>query len=50
MRTYVNTNPHSPAQWRVNGPLMNFTPFYKAFDVKPGDKMYKPESERITVW
>jgi putative endopeptidase len=50
MRTYVNTNPHSPAKWRVNGPLMNFTPFYKAFDIKPGDKMYKPESERITVW
>lgn len=50
MRTYVNTNPHSPATWRVNGPLMNFTPFYKAFDIKPGDKMYKPESERIVVW
>ena len=50
MRMYVNTNPHSPATWRVNGPLMNFTPFYKAFDVKPGDKMYKPVSERILVW
>jgi len=50
MRVYVNTNPHSPAKWRVNGPLMNFTPFYKAFDVKSGDKMYKPETERITVW
>lgn len=50
LRMYVNTNPHSPAKWRVNGPLMNFTPFYKAFDVKPGDKMYKPEAERITVW
>ena len=50
MRTYVNTNPHSPAKWRVNGPLMNFTPFYKVFNIKPGDKMYKPESERITVW
>lgn len=50
MRMYVNTNPHSPATWRVNGPLMNFTPFYKAFDVKPGDKMYKPVSERISVW
>lgn len=50
MRMYVNTNPHSPAMWRVNGPLMNFTPFYEAFDVKEGDKMYKPESERITVW
>ncbi|MES2795778.1 MAG: M13 family metallopeptidase [Bacteroidota bacterium] len=50
MRTYVNTNPHSPPRWRVNGPLMNFTPFYKAFNVQPGDKMYKPAKERITVW
>ena len=50
MRMYVNTNPHSPAMWRVNGPLMNFTPFYKAFNVQPGDKMYKPENERIVVW
>ncbi len=50
MRVYVNTNPHSPAKWRVNGPLMNFTPFYNAFKVQPGDKMYKPEKDRITVW
>ena len=50
MRTYINTNPHSPARWRVNGPLMNFTPFYKAFNLQPGDKMYKAEAERITVW
>ena len=50
MRLYVNTNGHSPARWRVDGPLMNFTPFYKAFNVQPGDKMYKPENERITVW
>jgi putative endopeptidase len=50
LRMYVNTNSHSPAKWRVNGPLMNFTPFYNAFNVQPGDKMYKPEEERITVW
>lgn len=50
LRMYVKTNNHSPARWRVNGPLMNFTPFYEAFDVQPGDKMYKPEEERITVW
>lgn len=50
MRTYVNTNPHSPAMWRVNGPLMNFTPFYEAFDVQPGDKNYKPVEERIKIW
>lgn len=50
MRTYVNTNSHSPAMWRVNGPLMNFTPFYEAFNVQPGDKNYKPEEERIKIW
>ncbi|HNP17190.1 MAG TPA: M13 family metallopeptidase [Fulvivirga sp.] len=50
MLNYVNTNPHSPAMWRVNGPLMNFTPFYNAFDVRPGDKNYKPEDERIKIW
>ncbi|MFD0767004.1 M13 family metallopeptidase [Mucilaginibacter lutimaris] len=50
LRTYVNTNPHSPAMWRVNGPLMNFAPFYKAFDIKPGDKNYKAENERVRIW
>ncbi|OOQ59871.1 peptidase M13 [Mucilaginibacter pedocola] len=50
MRTYVNNNPHSPATWRVNGPLMNFGPFYKAFNVQPGDKNYKAEAQRIKIW
>lgn len=50
LRTYVNTNSHSPAKWRVNGPLMNSPHFYKAFNVQPGDKMYRSENERITVW
>ncbi|WP_426671890.1 M13 family metallopeptidase [Mucilaginibacter sp. McL0603] len=50
LRTYVNTNPHSPAIWRVNGPLMNFEPFYKAFNVQPGDKNYKPEDQRVKIW
>jgi putative endopeptidase len=46
----INTDPHSPAMYRVNGPLMNFTPFYKAFNVVPGEKMYLPENERIKIW
>jgi len=50
LRNYVTTDPHSPPIWRVNGPLMNFTPFYDAFDVQPGERNYKPESERIKIW
>lgn len=50
LRTYVNTNPHSPAMWRVNGPLMNFAPFYRAFNIQPGDKNFKPENERVRIW
>jgi putative endopeptidase len=50
LRMYVNTNPHSPAMWRVNGPLMSFAPFYKSFNVQPGDSNYKPEDERIKIW
>jgi putative endopeptidase len=50
LRLWINNNSHSPPIWRVNGPLMNSTPFYNAFDVKPGDKMYLPKKDRITIW
>ncbi|WP_300602220.1 M13 family metallopeptidase [Niabella sp.] len=46
----IKIDPHAPAEWRGNGPLTNFEPWYKAFDVKPGDKMYKPENERAKIW
>ncbi|WP_298757923.1 M13 family metallopeptidase [uncultured Psychroserpens sp.] len=50
LRNYVANDPHSPPIWRVNGPLMNFTPFYEAFDVKPGETNYRAEEERIKIW
>jgi putative endopeptidase len=50
LRLWINNNPHSPPMWRVNGPLMNTTPFYDAFGVTPEDKMYLPEKDRITIW
>lgn len=49
-RYYINIDPHSPAMYRVNGPLQNFTPFYTAFNIQPGDKMYLPEDKRIKIW
>ncbi len=50
LRNYINNNPHSPAMWRVNGPLMSMEPFYKDFHVQPGDKNYKPVDQRIKIW
>jgi len=50
MRKQVNTDPHSPAEYRVNGPLANTDAWYRAFNIKPGDKLYRPENERAKIW
>ena len=46
----IKTDPHSPNLWRCNGPLSNMPEFYAAFNVKQGDKMYRPDSLRAKVW
>jgi putative endopeptidase len=50
LRNYVTNDPHSPPIWRVNGPLMNFTPFYDAFNVQEGQTNYRSEADRIKIW
>jgi putative endopeptidase len=50
MRMRIGIDPHSPEQYRVNGPMSNMPQFYKAFDVKPGDKLYREEKDRVLVW
>jgi putative endopeptidase len=50
MRMRIQVDPHSPEMYRVNGPLSNMPEFYKAFGIKPGDKMYKAEADRVKVW
>lgn len=44
------TDVHSPAKYRVNGPLPNVPEFYEAFNVKPGNKLYLPDSLRVRLW
>lgn len=46
----ILTDPHSPGEARSNAPISNMDSWYRAFDVKPGDQMYKPENERIKIW
>lgn len=41
---------HSPAYFRSFAPLVNLPSFYKAFNVKEGDKMFTPEIKRVEIW
>lgn len=50
LRRQVVVGPHSPGNYRVLGPLSNMPEFYEAFDVQPGDAMYRDESVRIKIW
>ncbi|KYH03768.1 endothelin-converting protein [Chryseobacterium cucumeris] len=50
MINQVKTDPHSPGMFRAFGPLVNQDSFIKAFDIKPGDKMYKAPQDRIKIW
>ena len=46
----VKVDPHSPGYFRAFGPLVNTEAWYKSFDVKEGDKLYKKPEERIKIW
>jgi putative endopeptidase len=46
----LKSDPHSPAEFRVNGVVRNFDEWYEAFGVQPDDEMYLPPAERIRIW
>jgi putative endopeptidase len=50
LRQQLLTNEHSPAIYRVNGVVRNFDPWYQAFAVKAGDKLYLPPEQRVHIW
>ncbi|AFD06445.1 M13 family metallopeptidase [Solitalea canadensis] len=46
----IVTDPHSPGKYRCNGPVSNMPEFYKAFNVKEGDPMWRATGDRAKVW
>ena len=50
LKNRLLTDPHSPAEYRVNGTVRNVPAFYAAFGVKEGDKMYLPPEKRVKIW
>jgi putative endopeptidase len=50
LRRRLVVDPHSPSESRTNVVVSNIPAFYTAFDVKPTDKMFRPEAERVRIW
>ncbi|MCG8306589.1 MAG: M13 family peptidase [Cytophagales bacterium] len=50
LRVQVNTDPHSPRVFRVNGVVRNIPEFYEAFNVTEADSLYLPPEERVKIW
>ncbi|MDP3802634.1 MAG: M13-type metalloendopeptidase [Phenylobacterium sp.] len=50
LRQQIDTDPHSPAEFRVIGPVRNVDAWYEAFDVQPGDKYYLAPEDRVRIW
>jgi putative endopeptidase len=49
MLSQLKGGTHAPGRYRALAPR-NHDAWYKAFDVKPGDKLYLPEDERVRIW
>ena len=50
LRRRILTDSHSPSRYRVEGVLSNMPEFYAAFDVQPGDAMYRPDDQMVKIW
>jgi len=50
LRAQLLSDPHSPNEFRTNGVVSNLPEYYTTFDVKPGDKLFRPPDQRVKIW
>ncbi|MES1156406.1 MAG: M13 family metallopeptidase [Alphaproteobacteria bacterium] len=50
LRTQLLSDPHSPSEYRCNGTVSNMDEWYAAFNVQPGDKLYRAPADRVQIW
>ena len=50
LRNQLLTDAHSPGTYRAFVPLTNIEAFYTAFNLKPGDKLYRAPEDRVKIW
>jgi len=50
VRQQIQTDPHAPRQYRVNGVVRNVPEFYTAFDISKNDALYLPPEDRVKIW
>ncbi len=50
LRQTLFLNQHAPPEYRANGAVVNLDAFYQAFNVQPGDKLYRAPEKRVRIW
>ncbi len=50
LRLQVKTDPHSPSEFRTNGPMVNMQEWYDAFGCGPDGAMYLAPDKRAKIW
>jgi putative endopeptidase len=50
IKNQIKTDVHSPAEFRIIGPVANVDAFYEAFNIQPGSKYYRNPTDRVKIW
>ena len=50
MQLLLSIDVHAPQKLRANIQAENLDDFYTAFDIKPGDEMYRAPEDRVHIW